>query len=288
MANYAFFGATVDDVVRHLPGALVADFAQSTTTVQTGTTDTVLKLDSTAGFAAGNKLHINTGTFPPEGETRTIKSIDSATQLTLATAFSAAPVSGDVVNDGPAVAEAAMAQAEGWVAARLPERTRRLLRRVEGEVVVPCASAGQLTAVLSLPAATNLTLYADYIGPYADREPADAMDPSAYELNADGDIVAFAPALDEGTRIVADYDTSLSEGIGVLADLLAELAAARLARFVLAHQPEWVASLATEAADHLAAVADGRCGIPELDAIALHDDWQRSAGTTRVGYLERN
>lgn len=288
MANYAFFGATVEDAVRHLPGALVADFARCVTTVRPDSTDTVLKVDSTAGFAAGQKIHINTGAFPPEGETRVVESIDSATQLTVAEAFSAAPVSGDAANDGPAVAEAAMGQAEARVEARLPDRYRRLLRRVEGDVVVPAATEGQLTAVISLPAASGLALYADYAGPYADRTPADAMDASAYGLNDDGDIITFSPALVEGTRIVADYGHTLSEGIGVLADLVAELAAARLARFVLGHQPEWVESLAADAADHLAAVADGRCGIPELDTIQLYDDWERTATGTRVGYLERN
>jgi len=288
MANYDFFGATVADALRHLPGALVADFAQHTTAVRPESTPSVILVDTTAGLAAGQKININTGIFPPEGESRVIESIDSATQLTVAQAFSMAPVSGDVVNDGPAVVEAAMSHAEALVEARLPDRYRRLLTRVEGEVIVAAATAGQLTAVLGLAAADNLVLYANYTGPYADRSPADAMDPSAYELGEDGQIVTFSPALTEGTRIVADYDHDLADGIGVLADLLAEVAAVRLARFVLGHRPEWVEALAAEANERLAALAEGRSGVPELDIIRLYDDWERTVAGTRVGYLERS
>ena len=38
----------------------------------------------------------------------------------------------------------------------------------------------------------------------------------------------------------------------------------------------------------LAACADGRIAIPELDALALHDDWQSVGCGIRVGHLERS
>jgi len=288
MASFSFFGASLDDVLRRLPGALAADFAQRVTTVRNGSTASVLQVDSTAGLGAGTQVNVNTGAFPPDGETRVIESIDSATQLTLASALSAAPVSGDALNDGPAAVEAALGHAEALIEAQLPDRYRRLLRRVEGEVLVDAATEGQLTAAVGLPAASGLVLYADFAGPYADRSQADAMDPSAYELDEAGEIVTFSPGLAEGTRVLADYETSLADGIAVLADLAAELAAARLARFVLAHRPEWVESLLREGVERLAALADGRCGVPELDTLRLYEDWERAVRGVRAGSLERN
>jgi len=195
---------------------------------------------------------------------------------------------GDFGGTSLATVEAALTDAEIRVEAALPARYRRLLCRVEGEVIVPAAAAGQASADLALPAASALTLYADFAGPYADRAAADAMDASAYELNEDGDAVAFAPALVEGTRVVADYDTTLADGIGVLADLVATVAAAALARRVACGPPPWAEALAAEADARLAALADGRAAVPELDAIRLYDDWERLPGGTRVGRLERS
>ena len=214
MSNYAFFGATADDVLRRLPG--------------------------------------------------------------------------DLASTSHSVVEAAMTDAETRVEAALPDRRRRLLSRVEGEVIVGAATEGQLSAAVALPVASSLVLYADYTGPYADRSAADAMDDSAYELDEDGEIVAFSPALAEGTRIVADYDTTLADGVRVLAELVAVLAAASLARRACYGRPEWAAALTADADARLAALTDGRTGIPELDAIRLYDDWDRSATGVRVGHLERS
>ena len=288
MPSYSHFGATVADVLRHLPGALAIDFAQHTPVVATGSSATDIKLDSTAGVAAGDLVNVNTGIFPPEGETRVIESIGSATELTLASALSSAPVSGDVLNDGPSVVGAAMDDAEALVEAHLPERTRRLLSRVEGEVVVAAASPLQATASVALGAASGLVLYADFAGPYADRTRADRMDESLYSLGGDGLTITFSPALAEDTRVAADYDHTLADGIAVLADLVAALAAVRLTAFLHGHSDEWVKSLERTAQERLASLSDGRCGIPELDAIRLIDDWERSPATTRVGYLERS
>ena len=96
---------------------------------------------------------------------------------------------GDMAGTSHGVVESALADAETRVEAALPERVRRLLRRVEGEVLVAAATEGQLSAAVGLPAASNLVLYADFAGPYADRTAADAMDASAYELDGEGRVV---------------------------------------------------------------------------------------------------
>lgn len=288
MARYSHFGAAIADVLRRLPGAVASDFAQLVPTVGAGSTDSVLVLDSTLGLAAGDSINVTTLGCGPAGETRLIESVDSPTQITLDQALTATPVSGDTVNSGPATLLAALDDAEALIEAHLPARYRRLLTRVEGEVVVPAAVAGQTMAVLALHQASGLALYDNYAGDYADRTPADAMGSSTYSLDGDGRTITFSPPLAEGARIVADYPHSLAGGIGVLADLVAELAAARLARFVLAHQPEWVDAVVAQANLRLDALADGRTGIPELDAVRLVEDWERAVTGTRVGKLERS
>lgn len=194
---------------------------------------------------------------------------------------------GDMAGTSHSAVEAAMADAETRVEAALPDRYRRLLSRVEGEVAVAEATEGQLSAALALPAASNLVLYADYTGLYADRKAADAMDASAYALGEGGGTVTFSPGLNEGTRIVADYDTTLSDGVPALASLVALLAAATLARRACYGRPEWAESLAAEADARLAALADGRTAVPTFDAIALYEDWERPGAGIRIGSLER-
>jgi len=194
---------------------------------------------------------------------------------------------GDLAQAAPSLVEAALADAEARVEAALPERYRRLLARVEGEVIVPSASEGQLTAALGLPAARRLVLYANLARPYPDRTAADAMDPATYQLAEGGEYVTFAPALARGTRVLADYDTTLADGVRVLADLVAVLAAADVARPATYGRPELAQDLAREGAERLAALADGRLGVPELDALRLADDWERAPRGLRCGHLAR-
>jgi hypothetical protein len=162
-----------------------------------------------------------------------------------------------------------------------------MLSRVEGELIVPSAASGQAQATLALGPTTNVVLYDNYRGDYADRSPEDAMGGSTYSLEPDGETVSFSPPLAAGACIAADYDHELADGVGVLADLAAELAAARLARFVLGHQPDFVEALLAEAGQRLAAVAEGRTLIPELDAVRLYQDWEHRPGGIRAGALDR-
>ena len=184
--------------------------------------------------------------------------------------------------------EAAMDDAEARIEATLPDRYRRLLSRVEGEVIVRAATDGQAEAALGLPAASGLVLYADLACPYPDRSTADEMPPSAYTLDEAGATVLFSPPLSRGTRVVADYDTTLANGLRILADMLAAIAAAELARVACFGRPEWVEHLSVNAADRLAALADGSLAVPELDQLVLYDDWERSPRGVRCGQLVRS
>lgn len=287
MAIYSHFGASIADVLRRLPGAVASDFAHEAPVVGAGSTESVLVLDSTQSLATGDSIAVHTLPCAGAGETRVIASVDSPTQVTLAEPLAAPPVSGNTVSSGPTTILAAMDDAEALAEAHLPEHYRRLLTRVEGEALVPAATAAQASAELAMPQASGLALYDSYVGDYADRTLADRMGATTYSLDADGRTVHFAPALAEGTRILADYNHTLAAGIGVLAALVAELAAARLARFILGHQPAWVDALVAQADARLAALADGRAGIPELDRIRLADDRERTLRGTRTGCLVR-
>lgn len=195
---------------------------------------------------------------------------------------------GDLGGATPSLVEAALADAEARIEAALPERYRRLLSRVEGEVIVAAATEGQLSAPIGLPLARQLVLYADLACPYPDRTAADEMDPASYELDESGLFVRFSPGLSCGTRVVADYETTLADGLRVLADLAAQAAAADLARVACFGRPADVEQMARATAEGLTALADGRLAVPELDALRLYDDWDRAPRGVRAGHLVRS
>ena len=198
-------------------------------------------------------------------------------------------LSSDAARPAASLVEAAMHDAEARIEAALPDRYRRLLSRVEGEAIVKAATEGQAEAEIGLPAASGLVLYADLACPYPDRSAADAMDPASYELDEAGEKVAFSPPLSRGTRVAADYATTLAKGLRVLAGLAAELAAAALARPGVYARPEVAESLARSAAEGTSALADGRLGVPELDDLTLYDDWERAPRRgIRAGELVRS
>jgi len=188
---------------------------------------------------------------------------------------------------GEAAILAALDDAEARVEAALPDRVRRLLTRVEGEVLAAGAVPPLAQAVLTFGAAGGLVLYDGVTGDYADRSPDQRLAPTAYTLGEDRRTLAFDPPLVPRGTLTADYDAAVAGGPRVLGDLVAELAAARLARYVLGHQPAWVEALAAEATARLDALADGRTGVPELDAVPLYDDWERAPRGTRCGHLVR-
>ncbi|HUT35046.1 MAG TPA: hypothetical protein VNE39_16265 [Planctomycetota bacterium] len=184
--------------------------------------------------------------------------------------------------------EAAMSDAEARIEAALPDRYRRLLSCVEGDVIVRAATEGQAEAAIGLPAAAHLVLYADLACPYPDRSAADEMDPSAYTLDEAGEKVAFSPPLSRGTRVVADYETTLANGLCILADMLAVVATADLMQAHCHGQSDKVEAALRNAAERLAALADGSLGVPELDKLTLYDDWERAPRGVRCGHLVRS
>jgi hypothetical protein len=288
-SKHGFFGATWGDVVARIGGTNfnVQDFASLRATVASGSSATVVQVDSTEGFAAGQKININTASFPEQGETRTIESVDSATQLTVATAFSSVPTAGAVAHDGPEQVEACMAAAEAEIESLLPARYRAMLSRVEGEVIVRRAASGQTAATLcqtALPfaaAPSGVKLYRNYRGDWADRQESDEM--AAGEFSVDGRTVTFAAGLSEGDRVVAEYAHGLDVAPPLLTDLLVDLAACAAAE--RAHldlgSPEaaWLTAVVKRALgrlEGLAATGDGPPrGIPEFDDIPLYNDWRR-------------
>jgi len=116
----------------------------------------------------------------------------------------------------------ALCDAESRVESILPDRYRKLLTRVEGEVLVFCACEGQLSEGVSLPAASNMVLFANLSGLYADRRVADEMDSSAWTLDEHGEIVTFSPGLAWGTRIVAYLRAGKEPRVGYVSENVLE------------------------------------------------------------------
>ena len=163
MATLEFngFGVGWRDVLARLGGDAMtpSDVARAKATVGVGSTTAAIVVDSTAGFAAGDKVSICTGAFPDEGEAHTIAAVTDATTLDFTgDLWSAAPASGDELTDGPERIEDVLLALEAEVESRLPEPYCSMLRKVAGEVLTRRAMGTETVFTLALSAATAATV----------------------------------------------------------------------------------------------------------------------------------
>ena len=285
-SKYDLFGASVSDVLAYLPSAGWADVATVRRTIAQGSTTTTLVVDSSVGFEAGGLVHV-----PVAGheEVRMTGQILSATSFSLTQALSAAPAVGDVVDDGPEVVWRELVRAESFVLSKLPERYRRLIDRVDGELIVRSAEQGQQTAQLALPPAGTVKLCKNYSGLLEDLAPDDELDPAAW--SCEDQTITFAPTLEQGDRVLASYDAAPAT-ICILQTLLVDLATWRLGRKLFGQlssvTPEWLLSFHDRGEKVLDEIFTTGRGIAELDAIVLFEDWQRPTHGIAWGVVERS
>jgi len=286
LPRFSLFGASHADVLSFLPAAGYGDVASVRRTVAQGSTAETIVVDSTVGLDAGDLIHVR---IAEHDETREIETIDSATELTVAEAFSAAPAAGELLDNGPQIVHRELIRAESLVISKLPERYRRIIERVEGELIVRTAEPGQTAASLGLPPAGSVTLYRNFTGMLEDLPLADELDPSAWSL--DEQAVTFDPPLTEGDRILASYDVAIGP-VTILQTVLLDLAAFRVGRMLFgqldAATPEWLDSFRDRAEQTLDQIASTGRGIPELDSLSLYEDWQRPNRGIVAGVVERS
>jgi len=129
------------------------DWAGTKTTLA-GSVGTTLKLDSTAGLSAGDRVYANISKVPPDAddlfyrEQRVIASVDDATTVTLTQAFSQDPGAGLIVYPGGPLVESILAAVEAYFDGLSPGETC-YHNRLEGAA----ALEGVLNQTLLAPAA---------------------------------------------------------------------------------------------------------------------------------------
>lgn len=167
---------------------------------------------------------------------------------------------------------------EDYVCSRLPERYRRLLRHVDGEVLTPHAIGGEATATLALtPTEGTVRLYRNYrVGrPWRDRNPHDTMEASEYAV--DGRVVTLSTAMANGERLYAEYDHAAAGGCRTLRTLVLNMACAEWARRLplpgqeFERYRDWETQAYSDL-KRMQQAGDGRLGVDMFDNLSLVDE----------------
>lgn len=204
--------------------------------------------------------------------------------------------------------EDTIAQHDEMVLSVLPEKYRRMARKVEGETVVEYATAGQSSFTCGLVPVTagTLFLYVDWgtggVGtggsgqgaggrdwyqfdpgrdvPYAHRTPADALGSTAYTLTPSTGSVALTDPLAEGQKIYADYEHTAMTGCKFLRKIALDLIAADLTKRLPSVTVEvWNSADRDEATAKalLLQIVEGNAGIDTFDNLKLVADYETRA-----------
>ena len=284
-AKYNLFGAAVEDVLAYLPGAGFGDVAAVSREVQAGSTTTTVVVDSSVGFQAGDRVHV---LISGHSEVRVIDAVLSGTSFSVTQAFSSAPGVGSIVDNGPECVWRELVRAESFVISKLPERYRRMIGRVEGEIVVDSAEEGQNSAEMGLAAASNVKLYKNFAGMLNELSPADEMGDSLWSV--DGQSITFDPALVEADRVLASYDVTMGT-VCILQTLVVDLATFRIGRGLVGQfdraTPEWLMSFRDRGEKTLEEIFSTGRGVAELDSPKLYEDWERPNRGIRCGVVEK-
>lgn len=130
--------------------------------------------------------------------------------------------------------EAIIAIQEDRVLSALPDKHRKLMRRVDGEVLTRYATAGQATLKTGLTPVVvgSLALYVDFPEAlaWADRNPSHALELAAFSLNSASGIITLVTPLKEGQRVAAEYEHGAASKNLWLRELVVTYSAVEIAR----------------------------------------------------------
>lgn len=130
-------------------------------------------------------------------------------------------------------AEEVILDATAKVLARLPARERGLMRRVDGEVAVRAARAGQTTFRCGLAPVVegSLLIYlGEMVAAWDERTPEMALGDDERTVNWTSGEVTLAQGLEAGTRVVVEYEHAAAASFRELRDCVCTLAAVEIAR----------------------------------------------------------
>lgn len=127
-----------------------------------------------------------------------------------------------------------VATQEDRVLSMLPERYRRLMTRVEGEVAVKSAAGGQTSCVAGLTpiVAGSLKVYKNFprSKAWVDRAEVDELAAEEFTVDLNDGEIVFATALMEGDVIELEYDHEAAAGMAWLKECVVAYAAVEVSR----------------------------------------------------------
>ena len=119
---------------------------------------------------------------------------------------------------------------DDYVCSRAPEVYRRMLTRVEGEVLTDYALGGEQTFLLGLQPVTSgsVRLFLDWPRgrDYRERTAGDAVSPGAFSVALETGLVTLVAGLEIGARLYADYGHGAGGRLYYLREIALKLAAA--------------------------------------------------------------
>jgi hypothetical protein len=172
-------------------------------------------------------------------------------------------------------------RAEDKVKTNLDPKYRRLLSRVDGEIVCKYSISGQTTVQTSFYPISNLKVYVNYSESslsWAARNPSLEANASNYPYTADTTtgLITFTAALPEGSRVFVEYSHTGSSRLKYLRDIAETLAAVEISRrfayFRTADGFNRFLDWETLADKDLAKLRFRDVGVPELDDLDLIED----------------
>lgn len=193
---------------------------------------------------------------------------------------------GGAVDNGSLIISEALTRAEATVKSQLPDKTLRMLSRIEGEVVVQDADSGQTTASLAISATTTsqIVLWKFSQGTFYSNElyKASTYRLKAFSVGADKKTLTFTTALEVGDIIIASYPVGLINNCPSLQGLLLDIAAKEL---LVPRYPARAAEFGARyesALTYFAAMRSGNAMLPELMVLRMVEDLLPDRGKVTV------
>lgn len=188
-----------------------------------------------------------------------------------------------------AQAEAILNIQEGKVLMRLNERYRRMMTRIEAEVVTRYATDQQTSFQLDLYPVSNVKLYRDYSltgRGWSARNVNDEVDSDDYSVNLSTGEITFTTGLPMGASLLAEYNhtyASTADDVDLLSlrDYVVTLAAVEISRRFLYFQQGEAFETFTDWESSVMQDLTRLSSIPFLDAV---DSAFPTKGDRSMGY----
>jgi len=178
---------------------------------------------------------------------------------------------------------------DSYVCSRLPEKYRRMLTKVEGEILVTYATNNLTTVTTGLKPISNLMIYPNYSKNWKNRFPIDTLDTDDYSYVALTGVITFDTALVDGTSIICEYNHTNTTTCNYLRRIAICLAHSQ----ILEEMPTFTAGMVTRIQDlrqqaygDLDRLRKGESGLQMFDQLLLIEEkeTQSEGGAFNIEY----